>query len=303
MLNLKALEAFVWAAKLGQFRLAAQRLHLTQPAVSTRVQQLEQALGTTLFERQPQKIVLTVAGGRLLPYAEQMLELCQTMRMMANQRAAVSGPLRLGVSDTIVHTWLPDFLTALNREFPLLVPEIHVDIKAALLKGLVARQLDLIFIVTPVDEQGLHVVPLVNYPLTWVASPQLGLNGPVTLAHIAQWPVLTHVRNSRAFNAVKSLFAGDRISNYRIYTSASVTATVSMARSGIGVGVVPDCVIRDALAVGALQRLHVSQGELPVYRFVAVFGDGPDHGVETEVAALAQQAARAFERKTGASDG
>src|SRR5207302_6668515 len=75
MPDLRNLETFVWVARLGGFRLAAEKLNTTQPAISARVATLEQEFGVRLFERKQRRAALTAKGLELLGYAEQMLQL------------------------------------------------------------------------------------------------------------------------------------------------------------------------------------------------------------------------------------
>lgn len=73
MLNLKQLETFVWIANLGSFRQAAEHLCTTQPAISTRITNLEHTLNTMLFNREKGGVTLTAKGRELLPLAENIL--------------------------------------------------------------------------------------------------------------------------------------------------------------------------------------------------------------------------------------
>ena len=109
-MNLRFLETFVWLARLRSFRLTAERLHATQAAISSRISALEQELGVRLFERGPKEATLTQDGSKALPFAEQMLKLNQAMLASVGDRSKVSGLLRLGAIESIVHTWLPDLL-------------------------------------------------------------------------------------------------------------------------------------------------------------------------------------------------
>ena len=74
-MNFKRLETFVWVATLGSFRKAAERQYTTQPAISSRIQALEEELGVKLFERDggPGPVALTAKRKELLPYAEKLI--------------------------------------------------------------------------------------------------------------------------------------------------------------------------------------------------------------------------------------
>ncbi|RYF34017.1 MAG: LysR family transcriptional regulator, partial [Comamonadaceae bacterium] len=74
-MNVRFLEAFVWVARLGSFKGAAEKLHTTQAGISSRISTLEEQFGVRLFEREHRVVTLTYQGSQLLPYAERMVEL------------------------------------------------------------------------------------------------------------------------------------------------------------------------------------------------------------------------------------
>lgn len=102
-MNLVQIRTFLWVAKLGGFRRAAEKLHTSQPAISSRIAALERALGVSLLERGASGVQLTPKGRELLDYAEKLVQIAETARHRVGEPAAYSGVLRLGVSETIVH--------------------------------------------------------------------------------------------------------------------------------------------------------------------------------------------------------
>src|SRR6187431_1814935 len=105
-MTLKQLEAFYFAATLGSFVLAAQRVHVTQSSLSKRIAELEEWVGAALFSRSGRRAHLTEAGHRLLPVAGQMLDLRESARSAPNGPGALSGTCRFGVSELGALTWL-----------------------------------------------------------------------------------------------------------------------------------------------------------------------------------------------------
>ena len=109
-MNIRFLETFVWLARLRNFRLTAERMHATQAAISSRISALEQEMGVQLFDRGSREVTLTQVGTKALPFAEQILKLNQSMLDSVGDRSKISGLLRLGAVESIIHTWLPDLL-------------------------------------------------------------------------------------------------------------------------------------------------------------------------------------------------
>jgi DNA-binding transcriptional LysR family regulator len=299
-MDLRAVEAFVWVARLGQFRAAARKLNVTQPAISTRVSLMERELGVRLFERGAQQVALTQKGRELLEPAERMLQLREQMRFSADPQVAVRGQLRLGVSETLVHTWFPALVQRIEEHFPLLTLEMQVDVKPNMLKALAARQLDIAFVTRPVDTSGFAEVDLCTYPLAWMASPSLRFpRGPVTLEMVTKRPVVTYARNSRPLAFIEGLFAREGITGARIYTSWSMSTTLTMVMNGFGVGTLPLAAASQELADGRLRVLDVRGAELPSFDFVAVYPQEPDSFVTAAVAQLAREAALADTARAG----
>lgn len=110
--------AFLAVAEQASFSLAAEQLHLTQPAISKRIAQLEAELGVTLFDRLGRRVTLTEAGRALLPVAERILSDVREMRqVIANLSSEVSGPLSVVTSHHIGLRRLPPILRDFTRSY------------------------------------------------------------------------------------------------------------------------------------------------------------------------------------------
>lgn len=121
-----SLKAFVTAAELSSFSLAAEKLQLTQPAISKRIANLEQQIQCRLFDRIGRKISLTEAGQTLLPKARKiLLEIEDTRRLLANRNARIEGQLSLATSHHISLHRLPPVLRQYSRNYP----DVALDLK------------------------------------------------------------------------------------------------------------------------------------------------------------------------------
>ncbi|MEH6626222.1 MAG: LysR family transcriptional regulator [Motiliproteus sp.] len=125
-MDIHSLNAFVNVAETRSFSIAAEKLFLTQPAVSKRISNLEQQTGCKLFDRIGRKVFLTEAGATLLPKAKHiLLELEDTQRMLLNLSGRVSGKLSLAVSHHVSLHRLPDTLRAFSKSHP----EVELDLE------------------------------------------------------------------------------------------------------------------------------------------------------------------------------
>ena len=150
MFDFKEVEAFVWITRLGSFRLAAQHLHLTQPSISERINKLETTLETRLLERTRRPVQPTLKGREFYRHAEALLEARQKALSMMELNTPFQGVLRLGVVETVAHSWLPGFLAELARRYPDLTLELEVDSSPGLAAMLTAGDIDLAFLMGPV---------------------------------------------------------------------------------------------------------------------------------------------------------
>ena len=128
MTDFKAIETFMWVVTLGSFRGAAQKLNTTQPAISQRIAQLEREVGVRLLQRDRRMVLPTPSGRQMMVYAEKLIGLRSEMLAVVGDRTAMHGVLRLGVAETIVHTWLSQLVKSVNHAYPNLSLEIEVDV-------------------------------------------------------------------------------------------------------------------------------------------------------------------------------
>ncbi|KOF53373.1 MULTISPECIES: LysR family transcriptional regulator [unclassified Achromobacter] len=298
MIDLRNIETFFWVATLGGFRAAAEKLSATQPAISQRIASLESDLGVKLFERDVRGISLTAKGRELLSHAERMLQLRGDMLEAARAKSVMSGTLRLGVSETIVHTWLAHLMEYLHEAYPALMVEIQVDTTTALKSLLNSRQIDLAFLLGPMEEPRIENVYLCQYPLSWLASPKLKVGrAPIPLKRLAQWPVITYSSTTEPHRAVRTLLQQAGVESPRMYGSSALSVIVRMAIDGIGTAVIAPVILGTELTQGQLRVLDVKAPELPPLYYTACWMQGPDSAIPRTVARAAQQIAKAEARR------
>jgi DNA-binding transcriptional LysR family regulator len=284
--DFRSLETFVWVATLGSFRGAAAKLNTTQPAVSQRIAKLEADFGTRLIERKSRSVHPTEKGRELLSYAERLLKLRSEMRIALADRNAVRGVLRLGVSETIVHTWLPRFIEHVHGAHPRLALEIEVDISPNLRKRLLGHEIDLAFLLGPLSSPGIRNRPLCRFPLAFLASPKLDLPpDPVTLEALARHPIITFSRGTQPYVVVNDMFSQSHLPPIRLHASASLAPVVRMAVDGIGIAVIPPAIVTDELRSGKL-RIVTSNAVIPDLGFAASWPVTPDGYAAGELAEI-----------------
>ena len=292
MVDFKSIETFLWVVTLGSFRGAAQRLNTTQPAISQRIAQLEREMGVKLLNRDHRVASPTTSGRQLMVYAEKLIGLRSEMMAEVGDRSAMRGVMRLGVAETIVHTWLSRLIKSVNTAYPNLSLEIEVDITPNLSARLLAQEIELAFVLGPLSVSSVRNRPLCDYPIGFLASPSLGLgNGPLTVHDLAKFPIITFPRKTQPNEIVRSLFNRPDLPPIRLHASASLATVIHMAIEGLGIAVIPTAIVENELADGRLQLLATDLKISPL-TFSASWLASPDTVAVELVAALAGKIAQ-----------
>ena len=288
-MELKQLEAFVAVASLRSFRAAANRLPLTQPAISARINALESELGTRLFDRSGSRVRVTGKGFELLRYAENALKISREMVGAAKGPNAVQDTIRLGATGSMVHSWIPKFIQALRVEYPKLDVELHIDTSPRLRALLLEGEIELALIMGRVDARGIQNLPLANYSVQWVASPRMDLpEDPVPLELLAGYPLMTYSRDSATHLAIQQVFQSRGLWPVRLGGSNSTEAILRIAESGFAIGVVVAESGKPQTRRGKLRVLRLDM-RLPDFEYMACYRYDASSTLGKAAAELAQK--------------
>ncbi|WP_299023472.1 LysR family transcriptional regulator [uncultured Sulfitobacter sp.] len=278
------IKTFLWVARLGGFRKAAERLHLSQPAVSTRIANLEDELRVPLFERGPGDLVLTKHGTLLISYAEQMLFVEEEIKQRVANPSEAKGLFRVGASETIAQAWLPEFLKAFSQQYPNVNVDLTVDISLNLRAALLERRLDLVFLMGPVSEFTVENVALPPFDLHWYRSTQ---NPQTDLGAI---PIISYSSKTRPYRELMSELSRRVGPQLRVYASASLSASLKMIAAGIAVGPYPRALADDFLRTGQIVEFDPGFRPSPL-QFTASYLSEPRSFLVENSAEIAQQVA------------
>jgi DNA-binding transcriptional LysR family regulator len=292
MVDFKLIETFLWVVTLGSFRGAGQRLNTTQPAISQRIAQLEREMGVKLLNRDHRVVSPTPSGRQLMLYAEKLIGLRAEMMAAVGDRSATRGVLRLGVAETIVHTWLSRLIKSVNTAYPNLSLEIEVDITPNLSARLMGQEIELALLLGPIPTSGVRNRVLCDYPVGFLASPSLGLPpGPLKAKDLAKFPIITFPRKTQPYETVRSLFNRPDLPPIRLHASASLATVIHMALEGLGIAVIPTSIVENELADGRLRLLSTDLKITPL-TFSASWLESPDMLAVERVADLAAKIAQ-----------
>lgn len=253
-MNFKSLEVFYWVVNLNSFNKAAAKLHTTQPAVSQRIAALESDLGIRALDRTSRMVKPTAKGRVLYGYAERFMALHTEMMLKVAEEQAISGVIRLGVAETIVHTWLVEFLEQCRKRFPNVTIDFTVDITPTLRNELKSGELDMAFLLGSQQDAELVEAPLCSYELNFISAPFLKVGKePLSNASIAAQPLITFPKRTYPYTYLSQELTTPDHGAPRIFTNWSLSTIVRMTEDGYGIGVVPPACRAEGTGAGAAQ--------------------------------------------------
>ncbi|MEW6446386.1 MAG: LysR family transcriptional regulator [Pseudomonadota bacterium] len=193
-MDIQAYAAFLAVAEQASFSLAAEKLHLSQPAISKRIAQLENSLGVTLFDRLGRRIALTEAGRALHPVAERILrDVRETRQVIANLSTEISGPLSVVTSHHIGLRRLPPILKDYTRRHPAVRLDLAFMDSEQACQAVERGEFELGIVTQPLrPAQSLAITPLWEDPLVIAVAPDhpLAKLESVTLEQLGQHPAI-----------------------------------------------------------------------------------------------------------------
>ena len=298
-MNTRFLEAFVWTVKLGSFRAAADKLRLTQAAISGRIASLEADFGKRLFDRGGRDLQITPAGYALLAHAELLLEEERLMRETLTGKQALQGYVRLGMVESIVYTWLEPFLRRVHAAHPELELELTADPTARLHELLMRGVIDIALQTDSVIGKDIRNQELGKMEMAWVALNDGSLPQQAKLSDMADIPIITFTRGSQPHKAVLSAFESVRRRPGKLHCITSIAVITRLLYICGGMASLPVAAVREQLA-GGVFRVIECDVPLPQLNLVASYRNGPNMGIGEALAALACEEMRAFSAGLGA---
>lgn len=260
--SLYHLETLLWIDRLGTFSAAAERLNTTQPAVSARMRELEQRLGTRLFRRDGRTMSLTAAGRKLVRDCDPLLRDMQVALLGSGGFAEASGVVRIGAGEIAAASCLPAFVAELKADMPNVGLEIEIDLTANLIQQLLTGRTDIAFAAGPIAHPALKTQPIGEVALMWLASPAVAAAFAAGEAQLPVWSLASH---SPIHGRMRDAIEASRIAQESLNLCNNARTMIDIAKAGGGVGIFPEPMARAEVAAGALVELS----DMPILAPVA----------------------------------
>jgi DNA-binding transcriptional LysR family regulator len=212
-ITFRQLQIFDAVARNLSFTRASQELHLTQPAVSMQIKQLEHAAGLPLFEQLGKKIFLTEAGHEFSRYASAInTQLDELKQVVDEMRGLQRGRLTIAVAST-ANYFAPRLLATFCQRHGDVTVSLDVTNREQLLKGLVENRTDLVIMGQPPEDMDLVAERFLENPLVVVAPPdhQLAKKKNIPLQRLLEETFLVREQGSGTRSAVERFFRANQI--------------------------------------------------------------------------------------------
>ena len=260
-MNLRFVEAFYWVASLKSISRAAEKLFLTQSAMSSRISTLEEELGVLLLDRghnQLRQFKLTAAGARFLVYADKLLALQREVKaeMGSDQPMAVS--MRIGAIESVLHSWLIPWLEKLRVDHPGLELELTVETTPILMDQVARGTLVVVFAVLPVASTGVRNHALPPMDMAFVGNPSLHKKRSYSLTELADMELLTFQKGSQPHVTLLDLFKRHKLEPKKVHAISSISAMVQLVQGGFGVALLPRAAVARLGGFANLKPLAVN---------------------------------------------
>jgi len=251
-MNTTNLTTFITVMQTGSISGAAEKLFITQPAVSKRIKNIEDEFKVTLFDTLGRGIVPTAAANELLPHAKRWLDDYDNFKInIQNSQQTISGKLVIGTSHHIGLHHLPPVLKQFIQTYPSVQLEVHFVDSEAAHKAVLDGELSLAFLtLPPVYDKRLTYHTLWSDPLFFVTctlSP-LAKKSNVTLEQLAHYSANLPAANTFTSQITLAEFAKQNLKPYATMTTNPLESIRMLVSVGLGWSVLPQTLINHELA-------------------------------------------------------
>lgn len=268
MVNLELYRVFYTVAKCGSLTKAAEELFISQPAVSQAIKQLENQLGTSLFNRTHRGMELSVQGGKLIfKQVEEALGLLDgaESKLLALKTTA-TGTIRVGSTDSIFSHVLADKIVEFNSKYPAVKIELVTGTSPETLTQLKENKCDIGFVNLPIEDKEVTFFGTVAHLSdVFVAGRKYAelKDKQINLKDLQEYPLLMIEMNTVARRALSSFTQNLGIQLSPDIEVANWDLMMKLAASGMGIGCVPREYAKDYLESGDLFEVNITP-QLPV---------------------------------------
>jgi|TARA_R110000822_G_scaffold159476_19_gene299376 DNA-binding transcriptional LysR family regulator len=262
-MDTQLLEAFIAVAETGSFSIAADRIHVTQPAVSKRIALLEEQLNCRLFDRIARTVTLTEAGDALLPRANQILrEIADTTQAINDLSGDISGRLRLAISHHIGLHRLPPILKRFTQEHPDVTIDVDFMDSEKAYEGILQGRFEVAAItLAPEPHPKIEAKTIWPDPLVFMISDDHPLLKEVnpTLGNLRNYPAILPGLGTYTGRMTRALFEQQSVPLPPTMTTNYLETIKMMVSIGLGWSLLPESMLEPGIRAVPIAGVHIQR--------------------------------------------
>lgn len=270
IMDMKNINTFIYTAELGSFTKAAELLGYSQSTVSFQIRQLEEELGTVLFERINRTVTLTDRGKEILRYAHRMKQLAGEMQEMVQPKQEVRGHLRIAMSDSLCEEIAEKLFVLLQRKYPEVTMKIVIAGTDEMFRLLNQNQVDFVY---TLDRHIYHsdyvIVTESQEAVHFVTGYQNSLNGKkqIPLQELICQPFIL-TEKEMSYRRMLSEYLASRSLEIQPFFEVGNTELICrmLEKNASAISLLPDYVTEKAVQEKRLVRLDVKDFQLAIWK-------------------------------------
>ena len=269
-MDMKNINTFIYTAELGSFTKAAELLGYSQSTVSFQIRQLEEELGTVLFERINRTVTLTDRGKEILRYAHRMKQLAGEMQEMVQPKQEVRGHLRIAMSDSLCEEIAEKLFVLLQRKYPEVTMKIVIAGTDEMFRLLNQNQVDFVY---TLDRHIYHsdyvIVTESREAVHFVTGYQNSLNGKkqIPLQELICQPFILTEKEMSYRRMLSEYLASCSLEIQPVFEVGNTELICRMLeKNASAISLLPDYVTEKAVQEKRLVRLDVKDFQLDIWK-------------------------------------
>jgi DNA-binding transcriptional LysR family regulator len=252
--RLDHLRTLMEVAALGSFSAAARNLHLSQPAISLQIRELESRTGVTLLHREGKRAIATAAGRDLIAHARSLLDAAERAQLaMRRHKEGRIGRVRIGTGTTSLIYRMQPILRRLRSRYPDIDIAVTTGITADITAGMLNDKLDIGLVTLPVDERAFHVQPLDRDMLMAILPP--GTKNPparMTPARVVNGALILEAEGTTQSMIIRGWLRDAGLEAHPVMEFDNIEAIKTVVAAGLGHAVIPGQAVATPAARGEL---------------------------------------------------
>jgi DNA-binding transcriptional LysR family regulator len=265
-LTLRQLQCFSAVARNLSYTRAAEELHLTQPAVSMQIRQLEQQAGLPLTEQFGKRVHLTEAGEEVFRYARSILQQIDELDIVLDRIKGLSGGRLKIAAIASANYFVPRLIGTFHERFPDVSVSMDVTNQTEVLRRVLENEVDMAIMGQPPKDSQVEAIPFMDNPLIIVASPEhrLARRKRIQLQELEQEEFLIREPGSGTRGAMERFFRQNKLKLNTGMGMGSLSSIKQGVQANLGLGLLQRDAVQVELQLGKLVELKVKG--LPIWR-------------------------------------